>query len=381
MALIDYEKLKEIRRFLHRHPETSGREEKTAEYIKTELEKTGPDRILTGVGGYGVIARYLGEEDGPRIMFRAELDGLPIPETGSRAHRSSEPGKSHACGHDGHMASLLGVARYLGSNRPKSGEVCLLFQPAEETGEGALWMLQDPKLNKLQFDRGYAFHNLPGFDENLLVWREGAFAAASVGLRIILTGATSHAGYPHQGRSPAGAMARFVQYVEAEGRETAGRESFAFSTTIYTRLGEEAFGTTPGEAEIGVTLRASTGELLSEFRAGVEEKARNLAFEYNLKLDIEELEPFAATINDKACLEKVLRGAKQEGFKTKELQQPFPWSEDFGRFSEVSKIALVGLGAGRDHPHLHDSSYDFNDNLIPAAVTLFIQILKEENVI
>ncbi len=133
----DITELTALRRLLHQHPEVSGQEQGTAGRITDALLGYSPDRLLTGLGGHGVAAVYQGQDHGPTILFRCELDALPITEQGNLPHRSTVPGTGHLCGHDGHMTVLLALARLLSRQRPARGRIVLLFQPAEETGAGA----------------------------------------------------------------------------------------------------------------------------------------------------------------------------------------------------------------------------------------------------
>ncbi len=150
------------RRKLHRQPEISNEEEKTAAEVVAFLADTGPDKVLTGLGGHGVAAIYDSGEVGPTVMFRSELGALPIHEVSGVPHVSLVPGKGHMCGHDGHTAILAALGRQLGRRRPARGRVVLMFQPAEETGNGAAGVVADPRFGKIAPDFAFSLHNLPG---------------------------------------------------------------------------------------------------------------------------------------------------------------------------------------------------------------------------
>jgi amidohydrolase len=370
--------LQKVRHRLHAHPELSGDEAWTSAFITEELKKTQPDRLLTGLGGYGVAAVYGPSGKGAKVLVRAELDGLPIADEGKAEYKSQRSGKSHACGHDGHMTVMLGIARYLKENRPESGQVTVLFQPAEETGEGASRLLGDPQFEKIEFDRAYAFHNLPGYKEGTLIVRDDVFASASVGLICTFRGESSHAAYPEQGRPPAPAVAGIIDFLEKAGEPDISSRSYAIGTVTYVKIGEKAFGISPGIAEMGITFRAAGDDLLEDIRSETIDKLHELSKNYSLDLETEEIEPFMATINARECTGNVKKAAHAAGINIEESAHPFPWSEDFGRFSQVSDIALVGIGAGIDHPHLHAGNFDFNDRVIQPALNLFIHILKTE---
>ncbi len=201
-----------LRRRLHVLAERSGSEAATAAFVADRLAPARPTALLTGLGGHGVAAVFAapGGAAGPTVVLRAELDALPIAESIELPHASRTPGCAHKCGHDGHMAVLLGVARDLAARPPARGRVVLLFQPAEETGEGAARVAADPRFRALAPDWLFALHNLPGYPEGRVLVRSGAFCAGSAGLTVTLAGATSHAAYPEQGRSPDKAMAELV---------------------------------------------------------------------------------------------------------------------------------------------------------------------------
>ena len=211
-ALLDEQitQLVALRRALHQKPEVSGEEQQTAACIVQEVERAGADQIWTGLGGHGVALAFNGEQDGPTVMIRCELDGLPIQEVSDVPYRSETQGKGHLCGHDGHMVMVLGVAMAL-AKRPKRGRVILLFQPAEETGAGAEAVLADPRWPEIRPDYAFAYHNVPGRPLGQIGLCKGTSNCASRGMKITFTGRTSHAAAPEDGVSPALAMAELMQ--------------------------------------------------------------------------------------------------------------------------------------------------------------------------
>ena len=213
----DVAELTEWRHELHRAPELSGQEAETARKVAAFLATTSADSIVTSIGGHGVAAVYQGAEPGPTVMFRAELDGLPIDEISDAPYRSAVAGKGHLCGHDGHMATLAALARGLGRQRPARGRAVLLFQPAEENGAGAAAVLADPKFQSLSPDYAFALHNLPGLPLGHVALDEGPVNCASRGMRIALTGKTAHASTPEHGASPMPAVAALMPALTALG--------------------------------------------------------------------------------------------------------------------------------------------------------------------
>ncbi|MDI6402775.1 amidohydrolase, partial [Balneolaceae bacterium ANBcel3] len=185
--------LPSIRRKLHQLAETAGEEQKTAAYVEKVLEDIGIHAIERGLGGTGLIGWLDSGNPGPVVLFRAELDALPIEEKNSLEYASQTNGVAHKCGHDGHMAVLLGFANRVARQTLKKGKAGFLFQPAEETGEGAAHMLEDKAFPSLKPDHVFAFHNLPGYPKGHILTTNGVFCAGSKGLIVRLSGSTSHA--------------------------------------------------------------------------------------------------------------------------------------------------------------------------------------------
>src|SRR5690606_3395535 len=159
--------LQNIRRHLHQHPEVSNHEQETKKYLKSHLEKLDHDGLLE-VGKTGLAVFFKGKEQGKKILLRADMDALPIEEINDFEYKSQNPGVSHKCGHDGHTTIMLGVASSLSQNRPERGEVCLVFQPAEENGTGARQILEDEKFD-FKAAKAFALHNLPGYPLHKIV--------------------------------------------------------------------------------------------------------------------------------------------------------------------------------------------------------------------
>jgi amidohydrolase len=366
-----------LRHYLHRHPELSGQETDTSRFIATFLSNLRPDKVITGLGGWGVAAIFDSRQPGYSVCFRAELDALPIPEQGKLPHRSKSKGVSHACGHDGHMAALLGLARWLDANPGEwNGKAILLFQPAEETGTGARAVLEDPRFTELNPDYMFGMHNLPGFPLRSLVLKEGGFASASSGMKLKLTGKTSHAGHPEEGNSPQLALLAIIDTLMELKHTHSSLAEPAMVTIISIRLGEEAFGTSPGEAELMATFRAGEDEVLGRLMREAERQAKAIAKAGGLKHSLKWVEYFAATRNHSDAVKVVERASQTLGMELVSPTSAFPWSEDFAFFSQRYRCAFFGLGAGEGHPRLHYPDYDFPDELIPVAVNLYGSILR-----
>ncbi|AFL83467.1 amidohydrolase [Belliella baltica DSM 15883] len=369
-----FEKLKNFRRTLHQYPELSGEEKETASRVLEFFKEIHADEVLENLGGNGLAFVFEGKEQGPTTLYRCELDGLPIREDNNIKYKSTIPGKAHLCGHDGHMAIVAGLGLYLKENRPKKGRVILLFQPAEETGQGAGMVVKDNKFQKILPDFAFALHNLPGYEKNQIIIKKGAFAAASNGMIIKLKGKNAHASHPEAGNSPAEAMSKIIVALQ---KLPDAMKKFTMITVIHAKLGEVAFGTTPGDATVMATIRAyenETRELLVHY---AEKLCEQIAKEYMLEISFEYVEEFAATHNHQEAWEYGNQAAKNLNLKTKHIRIPFRWSEDFGHFSIHTKTLLFGLGSGKSQPQLHENNYDFPDEIIPTGVNMFQQIIEQ----
>ncbi len=371
------EELIAFRRHLHSIAELSGEEKHTSKAILSQLEKYKPDQLITKIGGYGLAGIFKGKQTGPRLLFRADMDALPIEEINELDYKSQNKAVSHKCGHDGHSAILMGLAALLQQNPPEKGEVVLLFQPAEETGQGANRVICDEKFQQIKPDFAFALHNLPGFEKGQIIWRNGTFAAASVGLQLELTGRTAHASQPETGISPAVAMAEIIQAFHALNISGPDDDHFAGLTITHAQLGERAVGTAPGRAVIWATLRSYQDGLLANLQEKCVNIAHDCARKNKLKIAIDWQEPFAATVNTEDLNTHLLKAARKLNYSLEEKQNPFRWSEDFGHFGSETKTCLFGLGAGKDQPALHNPDYDFPDELVMLGAQLFNAIRKQ----
>lgn len=366
------------RRKLHAMPEVSGEEVETAREVAAALAATDPDILLTGLGGHGVAAVYAGEEPGPTVMFRAELDGLAIEETSDLPYRSRMQGRGHQCGHDGHMATLMALARGLARVRPKRGRALLLFQPAEENGAGAAAVVADPRYASIKPDFAFAYHNMPGIPLGRAALAEGPITCASRGMRIHLTGRTAHASMPETGLSPVPAILRILPALGQLSRGAPPSADFAMTTVTHVEAGERAFGIAPGLGEVWVTLRTLVDGRMEELRLEAERIARRAAAEAGLAVAIDYDNVFADCTNDPEAVAWLRRALDAERIPHDAGELPLRGSEDFGGFGkDGTKLSMVLLGAGENRPHLHNPDYDFPDDLIGIGARMFNRVLRE----
>ena len=386
--------LEKLRDKLNKNAELSGQEKETNKIINKFLEKTNPDVHYKNVGGYGIVAIYKGVEEGKNILFRADIDGLNIPMIQPSAvsyqlsavssQRSVSESKangqySHRCGHDGHATILCGLAMRYGKKRPKNGNVILLFQPAEETGEGALAVINDPLFKEIKIDMAFALHNLPGYAKHQIILKKGCFASASLGLKLIFEGATSHASQPEKGNNPQRVITTLLDAFQKK-YENLKRDKFHTTLTVtHVAIGEETFGVTPGYAEIWLTLRSQDDSALKQLTDSTIALSEYVAKEFKLKFSHSIHEAFAATMNSGREVDIVEQAAKDLKLSVNNIKEPFPWSEDFGRFGSICPVCLFGLGSGFEHEPLHSPIYDFEDEIIDTGVDIFEKIVEIED--
>ena len=402
MTPVQLSAITQLRHTLHQHPELSMQETETMKILQVFLRGNTSLEIHAGEGWFYALKkaspsfRSGGSNAGP-MAFRADMDALPIAESISLPYGSENEGISHKCGHDGHCAVLCGLALEL-DRRETGRDVYLIFQPGEEIGAGA------KRCAELIREKGiaeiYAMHNLGGYAEGTLVYRRGLTQPASEGLRIRLTGRTSHASAPEKGNNPAGAIAAIVQYASGEAVFT-GHGTAAISvsaarlprsnpktaaatdaqhtpmrlcTITGIRLGDGDFGISPGEGEICMTLRAEIEDEMLAMEKSVLSYAAQAAETAGLKMTSSIHDYFPETRNHDACLDKVLEAARKNKIPAISMGELWRASEDFGHYLKICPGAMIYIGNGEDYPPLHTSEYDFNDRIIEPAVNLFTGI-------
>lgn len=368
--------LVELRHDLHHHPEISGEEKETARRIRNFLAQAKPDRLLADLGGHGVAAVYDSGKSGPAILIRSELDALPIHEKSEVDYRSGTDGKGHLCGHDGHSTILTALALGLFRQRPQSGRVILLYQPAEETGAGAAAVLADPRFDEIKPDYSFSLHNLPGLPLGHVGLVEGPVNCASRGIKIRLSGKTAHASSPEHGVSPMRAISRLMPALAELGSGFPPEPNFSMVTITHAAMGEPAFGISPADAEIWATLRTLTDDRMEKLCAAAESLARKVADEQQLTLDVAYDDIFLHCENASEAVGHIRQALDEEKIPYNSEGLPMRASEDFGRFRAVSSSAMFFLGAGRDYPNLHNPDYDFPDALIGIGARIFMRIIR-----
>lgn len=366
----------ELRHALHRLAEPSGEEERTARLLGQELESIGVDALETQVGGHGLLCSIGEASSGPTVLFRADIDALPLRDDPALPYTSEREGAAHRCGHDGHAAMAFGLVRALVDSPPESGRVVVMFQPAEETGQGASAVLADPRFVDFEPDRVLATHNLPGYPLGSVVLCDGVFASSSRGLRVEYHGQPSHASEPDAGRSPVPAAAALALHLASVPQEATPFDEAAQVTVVGIRAGGERYGINPGFARVMATLRAHSEETMERLASRAIELSGGLAQAHGLEVVTSWHDDFPATVCDARVVSTLARTAGDLGVQTIERPRPFPWSEDFGQLTARYPGALFGLGSGLDQPHLHAKGFDFPDALLEPGVRFITSAVR-----
>lgn len=379
----DLNLITQLRHTLHSEPELSEKEFSTSERIADFLAHTHPDLLLKHLGHMktGICAIYNSNKPGPQILLRCELDALPIEEKNEFAHKSKHSGVSHKCGHDGHMATMCLVAKLLGENRPQRGSVGLIFQPAEENGEGAKAIIEDKEFQKhVHPDFVFGFHNIPKYKKHQILIRSGIFSSASAGFIIKLTGTSTHSSYPENGKAPSLAVSQLIAQINTISK-TQSFDDNVVTTVSFAQLGNADlgpnFGTAPGEATVMGIIRAFNDHDFNKLKQSIHDLSAKASESQELDYDISWHEEYAVTVNDQHCTDVLEKTCLKNNFEVLKLEEPFRWSEDFSYFSKAYKSCFFGIGSGVEQPQLHNEYYDYPDDLIPTGAKIYKCIVDE----
>ncbi|MCK9422711.1 MAG: amidohydrolase [Bacteroidales bacterium] len=377
-SLLDFlPELISLRKELHYSPENSGCEHFTAQILRQFCLPLNPARIVDKLGKTGLALVFESGQPGKTLMFRAEMDALPIEEDIEISYSSPNKALSHICGHDGHMTILCGLAFLLHLHPIQHGRVILLFQPAEETGKGARMILDDLKFKSLQPDYIFALHNIPGYPRHSILVKEGTITMASEGVMISLKGHAAHAAYPDQGISPLPALMEIMEKLPHLVTNKRIYKNFVQLTITYLKTGRFGFGTVPGNAELAVTLRAEQGPELERLHQEMKRMVAKTAKRFYLEEQLNWFQPFSVTGNNQFTVNAIRKVAIRSQFPLIELTEPFRWSEDFGQFTDSYPGAMFGLGAGENHSDLHTWYYDFPDEILETGIKMFYGIIQD----
>jgi amidohydrolase len=372
--------LRQIRRDIHRHPELGFEETRTQALVRAWLEARG--YAPRDCAGTGLIADLRADAAGPTIALRADLDCLPMDETTDLPHRSVHPGKAHKCGHDGHTAILLGVADLLARHRDAvPGNVRLLFQPAEEgvRGGGARVMVAEGALAGVA--EVYGLHNWPAFPKGQVHVKAGPMLAQVHILTLTISGKGGHASQPQICRDPIVAGAQLVSALQTVVARGLGYQGGAVLSITQFSAGT-THNVIPDSALLRGTVRTFHPEVTQRVMERLREVVEGTARSFGVGIELEVEVGYPVTMNHPRCAAAATRVATQlvGAGRVSEQGLPCAGGEDFAYMAEAVPGAYVFLGAqrpGEDTPVCHHPDFDFDDELIPTGIGLFLGLVRD----
>jgi amidohydrolase len=374
----------EWRRELHRHPETMYEEKFASDFICRKLDEW-EITYERGIATTGVVASIEGHrnQSGCAVALRADIDALDIVETSGQPWSSETPGKMHGCGHDGHTATLLTVARYLRETRNFDGVTRLIFQPAEEGGRGAFMMLQEGLLDRFPFDEIYGYHNWPALPRGVFAVRSGPILAAADVFEIRLNGKGGHAAMPHLCRDVIPATAQIVLALQTlVSRETDPTDSAVLSVTNI-EAGSGAVNVISGKARLSGTVRTFKQSMRDIIEARIKGAAEGVAGAFGVSTEFTYNRITDPVLNDPESTKQCQTAAAAiVGEGNVRNFDPMMGGEDFGEFLQLRPGAFMMIGQGElgsTSPcnfGLHSPDYDFNDAIIPLAADYFAELVE-----
>lgn len=365
-----------LRRDIHANPELGFCEQRTAGRIADELRALGIE-VHEGIGTTGLVGVLKGRREGSRTLgLRADMDALPIQEMTNLPWASKTPGSFHGCGHDGHVAMLLGAARVLAADPDFAGTLHLIFQPAEEGLGGARVMIKEGLFERFPCDRVYALHNWPGLPAGTISTRPGAIMGAADKFRITLTGKGGHAAIPQDSPDAILAAASLVQQLNTIVSRAV--PPYASAVLSITQIhGGHAHNVIPAEVMVAGTVRTFDPAVQDRIEERMRAMLKGIATSFDVECALDYDRYYPATINDAEAAADVLEVAATVG--TAELApEPAPTSEDFSFMLQQRPGAYIWLGQG-SHTHaapLHNPQYDFNDNVLETGVRLHVALAR-----
>lgn len=367
-----------IRRDIHAHPELAYEENRTSDIVATKLKEWGLE-VTRGLGKTGLVGTLRKGNSVKSVGLRADMDCLPMDEFNEFEHRSQNPGRMHACGHDGHTAMLLGAAKVLSETKNFEGAVHFIFQPAEEGGGGAKAMIEDGLFEKFPCDAVFAIHNKPGIPLGHIVTKPGPLLAAADRWDIHIKGKGGHAAHPHLTFDPMVAGASIVMSLQTIVSRNIDPIDSTVVTVGFFKAGS-AYNVIPGEAHIGGTTRTATPANRELVKRRIEEICKGAEQMYGVKIEIEHKPGYPPTVNNAeraAFAIDVAAGVCGEN-NVQNNTRPSMGAEDFSYMLEQVPGAMVwlGNGGGPEAVSLHNSRYDFNDMAIPFGVSFFVNTVE-----
>ncbi|QBM29984.1 M20 aminoacylase family protein [Hydrogenophaga pseudoflava] len=372
-----------LRRELHAHPELGFEEHYTARRVVESLKICGVDEIHTQIGKTGVVALIHGSrrDSGRMIGLRADMDALPMTELNDFAWKSTRAGLMHGCGHDGHTAMLIGAARYLAETRRFNGTAVLIFQPGEEGFAGAKAMIEDGLFERFPVQSAYAMHNWPQMRPGTVGVNPGPMMAAADRITIEVTGKGGHGAHPYLTVDPVLVSAHIITAVQSiVSRNVRAIDNAVISLCSMQAGDPGAFSVVPGKATMVGTVRTFSPEIQSLVERRLNEVCSGVALGLGASAHVRYERIYPATINtpDEARFAtRVARDLVGDEHVDAEMD-PSMGAEDFSFMLQVKPGAYLRLGQGGEGScFLHNSRYDFNDEVLPLGAALHASLIEQ----
>ena len=373
-----------LRRDLHAHPELGFEEVYTAARVREALRACGVDEVHEGIGRTGVVGVIHGQGRGSGVMIglRADMDALPMTEHNEFAWKSCKSGLMHGCGHDGHTAMLVGAARYLAATRHFDGTAVLIFQPGEEGLGGARVMIEDGLFERFPVQAVYAMHNWPAMKPGTVGLNDGAMMAAADRVTIEITGRGGHGAHAYQTVDVVLVAAHIITAVQGiVSRNVRPLDSAVISLCAVQAGDLGAFSVLPGTATLVGTVRAFDPSVQDMVERRIQELCNAVALGFGATAHVRYERIYPATINTAA--EARFAGDVAEALVgTENLVrdlEPSMGAEDFSFMLQAKPGAYLrlGQGMGAGHSTLHNSRYDFNDDILPLGAALHASLIEQ----
>ena len=374
------EEISAWRRDIHAHPELQFDTYRTAALVAKKLRAFGCDAVHTEIGRTGVVGVIKGREtaSGRVIGLRADMDALPINEATGLDHASKNPGKMHACGHDGHTAMLLGAAKYLAETRNFDGTAVVVFQPAEEGGGGGREMVRDGLMETFGIEEIYGLHSMPGLPTGQFAIRPGPFFAAGDRFTIDIEGCGGHAAWPQDAVEAGLAAAQVLVSLQSIVARNIDPLRAVVVSVASIHSDNQTFNVLPQRVRMKGTLRALGEDVRARAQARVIEIAESTARALGAVAHVNYEQGYPALENAPVQTEfaaSVARGVSGEG-GVDANSAPYMTAEDFVFMLAARPGAYMLLGNGPG-PMLHHPGYDFNDAAIPAGCSYWVGLIEK----
>ncbi len=376
-----HDEMTEWRRDIHQHPELKFEENRTSDLVAAKLEEFGIE-IHRGLAKTGVVGT-IRNGDGPSIGLRADMDALPLEEKNTFKHASSNPGKMHACGHDGHTAMLLGAAKHLAASKNFKGTVNLIFQPAEEGGGGGELMIKEGLFEMFPVDSVYGLHNWPGMPAGTFGVGSGPIMAAADMFDLTINGRGGHAALPDQCIDPIVVASQVVSALQTiTSRNTHPVDSVVISVT-QIHAGD-AYNVIPDSVRMHGTVRTFQTETRDKIPSSMLRVAEGVCAAYGTTCELNYMSGYPTTINSVPETEISAKAVVDLLGEDKIILNPTPsmGAEDFSYMLEARPGCYVWLGIGPGKGEagcmLHSSRYDFNDDVLPTGASYWVKLVENE---